>query len=373
VASFFAVASQVVRKLDLARARHKAQAQEGPSGVKASFRSRFDFAFIPSGSIQDTIGLVRLGEELGYRCAWLPDQTFHRDPFVLLGLCAQATTKIGLGLGITSPFTRLPVQIARAAGVIDELAGGRFRLGLGTANAATVLKPLGIELRRAAGRLRDSIVIIRRLLAGESVSFEGPDDIVRGVKLDFRPFRSALPIYLGTRGARTIELVGELADGVLVESLFHGGGMTYVFNHLEEGLKKSHRSRESIDVVAWQLVQITDDPISAINSQKAWIARSIKVGPVGPLRRIGIPEDVIVSVIEAMDRGDVQRATSRVTDEAVKCLTIIGDAAHVSSRVDEIFAGGATTVALLLLGPMNTLKHTLQEFAHKVMPAFQTV
>ncbi len=340
--------------------------------MKADFRPRFDFAFIPSGSVQDTIGLVRLGEQLGYRCAWLPDQTFHRDPFVLLGLCAQATTRIGLGLGITSPFTRLPVQIARAAGVIDEVAGGRFRLGLGTANVATVLKPLGIELRRTVGRLRDAIVIIRRLLAGESVYFEGSDDIARGVKLDFRPFRPDLPIYLGTRGARTIELVGELADGVLVESLFHGGGMPYVFNHLEEGLKKSQRSRESVDVVAWQLVQITDDPVSAITGQKAWIARSIKVGPTDALTRIGIPEDVIASVSEAMDRGDVQRAISQVTDEAVRCLTIIGDAEHVSSRVAEIFARGAATVSLLLLGPENTLQHTLQEFAHKVIPAFQT-
>lgn len=314
---------------------------------------------------------IQLGEQLGYRCAWLPDQTFHRDPFVLLALCAQATREIGLGLGITSPFTRLPVQIARAAGAIDEVACGRFRLGLGTGNVNTVLNPLGIQMKNPAGRLRDAIVIIRHLLAGETVDFQGREDTIRGVKLDFKPPRRDIPIYLGTRGPKILELAGEIADGVLAESLFNAGGLPYVFECLQEGARRGGRLLAEVDVVAWQVVQLTDNEAEAIAAQKSWAARSISVGPADAMRRVGIEESVIAGVTEAMNRADTRAGIARVTDEAVKCLMIIGTAERLSEQIARIFKRGATSVCLLLMGPMETLQSTLVRFAHEVMPAFR--
>jgi 5,10-methylenetetrahydromethanopterin reductase len=331
-------------------------------------RQPFDFAFIPAGPVEETLDLIRLGERLGYRCAWIPDQGFHRDPFVLLGLAARETREIGLGLGVTSPFTRHPVQIARAAGVLDEVTGGRFRLGLGTANVAHVLRPLGLDARRAVQRLRDAIIINRGLLRGEVVQHDGVAEVVRGVKLEFTPVRAEVPLYLGTRGPRTIELVGELADGILVESLFNADGPPYVMRHLDAGCRRAGRPREAIDVVAWQVVQITDAPEAAIQTQRPWIARSIKVGPKEALLRIGIPEAVIDAVVMAVDRGDAREAVAQVTDDAVRSLTVIGDVAYVAGRVREMFERGATAVSLLLLGPPEAIRHTLHEFASRVMP-----
>jgi 5,10-methylenetetrahydromethanopterin reductase len=331
----------------------------------------FDFAFIPAGPVLETVGFVELGEELGYRCAWLPDQTFHRDPFVLLGLCAQATHRIGLGLGITSPFTRLPVQIARAAGVIDEVAHGRFRLGLGTANVNTVLKPLGIELKNGPARLRNAATIIRGLLAGQSVTFHDREDDVRGVKLDFVPPRPSIPLYIGTRGPKMLELAGEIADGVLVESLFNAGGIPYVLDRLRMGAERGKRSLSDIDVVAWQVIQVTDDEAGAIERQKSWVVRSIQVGPPDAMRRIGIEEGVITGVTEATQRGDAHGAIAQVTDDAVRCLMIIGGPKTIADRIARVLDAGANTVSLLMLGPMEVLRTTLVRFAKEVMPAFR--
>lgn len=333
-------------------------------------RHGFDFAFIPAGLVSETVEFVQLGEKLGYRCAWIPDQTFHRDPFVLLGMCAHATKTIGLGLGITSPFTRLPVQIARAAAAVDEIAGGRFHLGLGTANVNTVLTPLGIELKHAVKRLRNAATIIRGLIAGETVEFQDGVDVVRRVKLDFTPARASIPIYIGTRGPKTLELAGEIADGVLVESLFNAGGMPHVLAQLESGAKRGGRSLKDIDIVAWQLIQVTDDAASAIQSQKPWVTRSIQVGPPEAMRRIGIEESVISGVLEAVQRGDTPGAIARVTDDAVRCLMMIGGPEYVAERVARVFEMGANNVTLLLLGPMPELRNTLTRFAREVMPAF---
>lgn len=336
-----------------------------------SERSRFDFAFIPGGPYQETVEFVQLGEQLGYRCAWLPDQTFHRDPFVLLGLCAQATQNIGLGLGITSPFTRLPVQIARAAGVVDEVADGRFRLGLGTANAHSVLAPLGIELKRSVSRLRDAVIIIRRLLAGETVDFEGRDDRLKGVKLDFTPIRPDIQIYLGTRGPKTMELAGEVADGVLAESLYHAGGLPYVRECIQLGAERVQRASPEVDLVSWQLVQVTDDVQTALAALKPWVAYSIRVGPPDAMLRIGIDEQVIREVSEAMEKGDRDKAAARVTDDAVKCMMIVGTPEQVTEQISQVFDRGANAVNLLLLGTKDSMYSTLTRFAREVMPAFQ--
>lgn len=328
----------------------------------------FDFAFVPAGPPSEVIDLVRFGEALGYRRAWIPDQTFHRDPFALLSLVAANTERIQLGLGITSPFTRLPVQIARGAATVDEISGGRFSLGLGAGNAAHVLAPLGIPLERAVGRLRDAMTIIRQLLRGERVDFEGEDDRLRGVALDFTPIRPALPIYLGTRGAKTMALAGEIADGVLLESLFHGDGLPFALANIRRGAERAGRSLEGFDTVAWQMVRITDDVESAIAAQKPWMVRKIRVGPADALERIGIDPAVIVTVNACLDAGEEAAALEAITPETVRCAMLIGSAEMVAEEVQRIFAKGAQSVCLMTFGPMAELRTTLQQFVADIYP-----
>lgn len=319
--------------------------------------------------MSQTVELISLGERLGYRCGWIPDQGFHRDPFVLLALAAAATREMAIGLGVTSPFTRLPVQIARAAGALDEVAHGRFKLGLGTANVENVIRPLGARFEKPVGRLRDAITIIRRLLAGERVTFDGVDDHLRGVKLEFDT-EPNIPIYIGTRGTQTLELSGQIADGVLVESLFNAGGMPHVLGCLERGATKGGRQRSAIDVVAWQLILVTDDPAAAITRQKPWIARGLQIGPPENMQRIGVDPEVVAAVAEAMNRGDRDAAVAHITDDAVRCLMVAGTPSQVRDQVAGIFDRGADAVTVLSVGPLPDVSANLKRFARDVMPAF---
>jgi 5,10-methylenetetrahydromethanopterin reductase len=331
--------------------------------------SCFDFIFIPADGVSATLDLGTLGEQLGYRCMWIPDQEFHRDPFAIQALAAERTSTMGIGIGITSPWTRLPVQIARGAATIAEIAPGRLRLGLGTGNIAHVLRPLGLRAERPAQRLEDSIRIIRSLLRGETVSFDVEFDYLSDVKLAAEAAPD-VPIYVGTRAPRTLEMAGRAADGVLPEAIFNAGGLAYVHDRVGRGATAAGRAVAEIDIVAWQLVAVTDDPLPVIRAHKGWIARSLQVGPPELMERIGVDPNLVAHVALLMDSGETDRAIAAVTDHAVLCHMLIGTADQLVNRIEQIFEAGATALCVLGIGSASDIAENLNRFSSEVMPAF---
>ncbi len=103
---------------------------------------RFGFGTVPAGPPQDTAALVAHAERLGFDVAWMPDQTFYRDPYITLAACVQHTSTITLGLGVTNPYTRHPAMTARAAATLAELCHGRFILGIGAGNRKELIEKI---------------------------------------------------------------------------------------------------------------------------------------------------------------------------------------------------------------------------------------
>ena len=128
---------------------------------------KFIFGAKPKAPITNFTRLVQLGESLGYDAAWIPDQTFFPDPFVTLAVVASQTQRIELVIGVANPYTRHPVQVARAAATLDDHCPGRVALGYGAGNRRELIVPLGGEQERAAAHCREAMILCRRLLRGE--------------------------------------------------------------------------------------------------------------------------------------------------------------------------------------------------------------
>ena len=90
----------------------------------------FAFGHHISEDYRSHIQLAQLGEALGFNFFWLPDQTFFPDPYIILGLIAQATKQIQIGLAVTNPHTRHPAISARSIGTLSQIAPGRVHLGM---------------------------------------------------------------------------------------------------------------------------------------------------------------------------------------------------------------------------------------------------
>jgi alkanesulfonate monooxygenase SsuD/methylene tetrahydromethanopterin reductase-like flavin-dependent oxidoreductase (luciferase family) len=159
--------------------------------------------------------MARAAEECGFDSIWVGDHMLYRgddrpergpwDAWTLLAALAASTGRVRLGPLVASTAFHPPGLIARMAATIDELAGGRFVLGLGAGWNETEFRAFGIPFDRLVSRFEESFEIIRRLLAGERVSFEGRFQRVEDAVLMPRPARP-VPMMIGTAGPRMLEI-----------------------------------------------------------------------------------------------------------------------------------------------------------------------
>ncbi len=156
---------------------------------------------------------------LGYASIWTPEGTGY-DSFQICAhrwTASRAIVPEGLGTGISvSPVAlRTPTSLAMSAGTMSAITGGRFVLGIGS---GAIHRPAG---RRTFGMapgstldvMREYLSTVRGLLAGESVTHEGPTASLHGVSLAIDP-PPRTPVYLGALGPKMLNLGGELADGL---------------------------------------------------------------------------------------------------------------------------------------------------------------
>jgi alkanesulfonate monooxygenase SsuD/methylene tetrahydromethanopterin reductase-like flavin-dependent oxidoreductase (luciferase family) len=154
---------------------------------------------------------------LGYTSAWTPAGLAH-DPFQICAQWSTASREAPAG-GLTTGIAVLPVGmwsapiLAALAGTVGDLSGGRFILGIGAGSSffESNRNSLGIPAYPPVAMMRDYLITIRALLAGEQVDYDGTAVKLHGVKLAFRP--AHVPVYLGALGPQMLRLAGAYADG----------------------------------------------------------------------------------------------------------------------------------------------------------------
>lgn len=148
---------------------------------------------------------------------WVADKGASGFALSTLGAIAQATKKIKLMTGVITPLFRYhPAVVAQASATIDRLSGERFMLGVGNGEAINE-EPLGYSFPKyaeRAERMKEAIEIMRRLLAGEKITYEGKYYKTKNAKL-YSPPEHFVPILLAAGGPKSAELAGECADGLI--------------------------------------------------------------------------------------------------------------------------------------------------------------
>jgi probable F420-dependent oxidoreductase len=191
---------------------------------------RFGVNVRTAGSAAEWADKVRKVERLGYAVVLVPDHRAERHaPFPALAAAAAATTQLRVGTGVLNNDLRHPVLTAREAATLDVLSNGRLELGIGAGHMQSEYAQAGLAFDAAATRverLGEAVVIVKRLLEGEPVTFAGRHYRVTGHTLHPRPNqRPRPPLLIGGNAPRLLTVAAREADIVgLTGIAFRRGG-----------------------------------------------------------------------------------------------------------------------------------------------------
>lgn len=318
---------------------------------------------------EDYVHMATDLESLGVDRLWIPDQDFNDDPFVMAAQTGLATTSLKIGIGITSPLLRPPMNLARAGATLHRLLGKRFLLGLGTGNVANVLTPLGLRPAKPLASLARGFAHVRELLEGESVRMV-PDESAVALG-DSAP---GLPLYVGARGPRTLAFAGQHAGGVLIESRAAGSSFADALAQVQAGRDQRDRVDRSapFDIGLWQVIAVTDDPGAVFEQHRQWIARMIQAGPASAMRQAGVSEDSLSRLGKARTPEQVTEAATLLTEEDCAAVVIAGPAEHVAAVLDSAVQQGATSINIVGTSTVAATVETAERVITDVLPRLTT-
>jgi probable F420-dependent oxidoreductase len=162
---------------------------------------------------RELVAMARAAEEVGFDSVWLGDHLLYRgdarpergpwDAWTTLAGLAASTERIHLGPLVACLAFHPPGLLARMAVTVDEIGGGRLILGVGAGWNRPEFDAFGIPFDQRAARFEEAFEIVRRLLAGERVTFEGrfqrTDDAVL-----LPPASHRIPLMVGSSGERIL-------------------------------------------------------------------------------------------------------------------------------------------------------------------------
>jgi probable F420-dependent oxidoreductase len=201
----------------------------------------FGFTLKPEHDVRRTVELTRRAEANGFTYGWLFDShVLWREAYVLLTLMAQATERMRLGTCVTNPATREPSVTASGLAVLNELSQGRMDLGIGRGDSAR--RVLG-KAPTTVATLEEAIGVIRDLVEGRKVTFEGTD-----LQLTWTG-RWRLPVWVAGYGPMALAMTGRVADGVMLQ-LADADLIRWLVGQVREAEVAAGRERGSVKVMA---------------------------------------------------------------------------------------------------------------------------
>jgi alkanesulfonate monooxygenase SsuD/methylene tetrahydromethanopterin reductase-like flavin-dependent oxidoreductase (luciferase family) len=288
---------------------------------------------IPGRDLGAATALAGRAEDLGYESLWVT-HGLGRDSFLVLQAYGAATRRIGLGNGVVPIQPRHPVAMAQTALTLNEVTGGRFRLGLGVSHRPMIESMLGLELREPLAVMREYVTVLRGAL-GAGASFEGRHYRVQwSLALPERP--PAPPIYLAGLSARMLTLAGEIADGVILWLAPPSYVERVARPALAEGRRRAGKPLDGFEIVAAVPLAITADRAAALGAFRNELTRYLQL----PFYRAMLDAAGLGAHLAAFDR------TGETPEALADALGAIGPAETARACVERYRRAGVTLPAV---------------------------
>ena len=294
---------------------------------------KFSFSLVPSSPIAKFGDVITQAEDWGYDLAWVPDQGFMQDPFVALSYLTTRTEKISLGVGITNPYQRHPIQIARAAATLADLRPGSFKLGLGAGEKRRIRDRVGAPTGPFIDTISTTMQVMRDLFAGERVTVSNEVFSLDDVALEMKDLPK-VPVFLATTHPDAFRAAGKYADGVIVGDVSDPAVMSQIIAWIREGAEAEGRDMKELSVVAWFATIVADDQEAVVEHLRRPVIGSAINGMHKVTRGLmGVAPEHFPQIRAAKFDATLSLPESAIPDDMVDRFAIAGPADYCAERI----------------------------------------
>lgn len=295
---------------------------------------RLGFAISGKRSARDAVAVARRVEAAGLDEVWITEDYLERGAFALAGAVLTATSQLKLGIGVVNPFTRHPMLTAMEAAALAELAPDRLLLGLGASNERWMQHQLGIPFERPLRRLEEAVEMLRPALRGDRVRHDG---LAGRVDAQLAFAVGDVPIILGVKGPRALDLAARVSDGVLLSVLSAPAYVGWAARRLGGNLPYG--------VGAYVVVRREDDRAAARDALRPFVAHYLGIhGDHAITRKAGVEPELAARFREGLLAGTPR--ADLVTEAHLDAFVAAGDVDDVAAALGRYADAGLDTAVV---------------------------
>jgi 5,10-methylenetetrahydromethanopterin reductase len=282
------------------------------------------------------------------------------DPYVALTMCAERTTKLQLGIGVTNPVTRHPAVTAAAMATLQIASRGRAQMGIGRGDSA--LAYLGAS-PVPIGRFESVLQMIQTYLRGDSVSLEEAASLLAGTDTGYDKLTLAkappaswlkwlpadhkkVPMDVAVTGPKAIGIGARVAERISLVMGADVGRLKWGLETARTAAEQAGKDPASLKTCAFLIVHPHDDVA---------VARRLAAGGISGMSRFLIMNKKVAAPVSAAERQSLERlaqaydmkthalggAQAEALDpEFMDSFAILGNSTHCLERLQEIAALG---------------------------------
>ena len=281
---------------------------------------------------------------------------------------ARATSRVRIGPAALNPYLLHPVEIAGQIALLDAASDGRAYLGLAR---GAWLETLGVADDRPLTRVRETVAVVRHLLAGREDGYQG--ELYRlpvGRLLNYPMRRPDVPVLIGSWGPRMLALAGEIADEVKIGGSANPDLVAEVRRRLAVGEGRAGRAEGTVGICFGAVTVVDEDGERARAHVRREAARYLPVvAPLDPT--VAIRPAALMEMQRLVGAGRVDEAATLVPDDTLDRFAFAGSPGQIVAQAEGLFAAGVTRIEF---GTPHGLTEDggLRLLGERVLPALRT-
>ena len=301
-------------------------------------------AFQTDKRAADYIALAKLVNDYAFAAVTVYCDAPYHPSYGPLLLLAPYIERARIGPSGIPPSRMHPLDIAAGAALLADVARAGTYLGLVRGGW---LADHGIrELKPPLRAMRESIGIIRKLLAGEAAGMDGRVfQIAPHVRAPYPLPEKRIPLQIGTWSPQMAALAGELADEVKIGGSANPDVIPAIAKNIAVGEERAGRPKGTVKIVIGAVSVLDDDRDAARFAARKAVALYMPiVSKLDPT--VEIDPELMTRVQAHFNAGEDEDAARLVPDDILDRFAFAGDAADIIGQCERLFDAGAQRIEL---------------------------